>query len=194
MDENEIERRRSSRAPKPGVTRGRLGKPTADMTHEMRSARARNAANGGLTAEETELLKSLLGNLNLGCRDIARLAGVSEATVTTYARRVGRSFDAGLSHAALEEQARYQRERRRLLAAGLIEDALDERLIRAEFTRDMTSARARNDLSRSLAALVKSIAELETVEARYVAADATRKGGADVDEWLGHMIRDAETA
>jgi DNA-binding transcriptional ArsR family regulator len=138
-----------------------------------------------LPAATRELIERLLREGGRSRNAVAREAGVSGTTVSGVARRMGVTFERVEQTAAGTQAARADaRAQRRLLAEGLIADAIAERELRE---RIVDSPRDRADLSRSLGSLVKAVADLDSLEIQRQRLEAAAKDGSDVDTWLDRI-------
>lgn len=134
------------------------------------------------------LLIELLADLTLSRNEIARRAGVGQATVTRRASVVGRSFDRSASEAAAGARIADARARRAELMGLLIEDAHRERAMRDELAaRALDPARARASLSQSISSTVRAAVELESAEFQRMRLEADERAAAGVDDYLSHL-------
>ena len=145
-----------------------------------------------LDAATDALLIELLADLQLSRNEIARRAGVGQATVTRRAAAVGRSFDRSASAAAADVRIADARVRRAELMGLLIEDAHKERAMRDELSaRAPDPARARASLSQSIGQTVRAAVELESAELTRAKLESDERQAAGVDDYLTHLSGEA---
>lgn len=172
--------------------------------HTRKLAKGDTTGRGGkpLSPERRAAVERLLPDLTLSRNEIVRRTGVSAPVVTRIARELGRDFagrpgnggtvppggDRGPANKLDPVRKATIREKRQELAEKLIDDALEERQLRAKLGMDI---RARADLTKSLQGLVKAVADLAAVETAERAAESDARAGSDVDEFLRYMAGEA---
>ena len=157
--------------------------------------------NLGLEPERERVLVELLADLSLSRNEISRRAEVAVATVTTYARKHGRSFDRRHTEVAVQSRSLDFRARRVELANLLVEDAHRERQYLADLPRTVvdpdtgeikpTSGMERAQLARTVATLSRAVVELDAAERDRARLDADQLHAAGVDDYLTHLSGEA---
>ncbi len=145
-----------------------------------------------LDPDRAARLIELLKDENLSRGEIARRVPCGVATVTRWGLKHGRTFDRSAAAAAIAVRVLDGRAKRTALADGLVEDAQQERTTRATYDEP----RDRTDSARSIAALVKSVVDLDRVELDRQAADvaASLTSASDLDGWLAAKVQSGQAS